>query len=163
MDNFKETESKERTVSSTSSASSVTEYVNEGFEESEVEMSKVISIQVSDDVNFVSNPLAVNSMDRVHEPAKNLQNFSDAPSSEENSTEFIPRGFRKMYLASLIVLMFAACMGMTASYTATAIGDMKKPESSIHPNDDEATWIGSLMAAGALIGGTVGGKLLLVI
>lgn len=151
-------ELKNRTVSSASSASSVTEYVNETFEDSELELSKVVSIQVQN-ADSLSEEMSSDMMDV--KGTKNLREFSDL-SSENLHSSFIPRGFRKMYLAALVVLLFAVCMGVTGTYSATATADMKKPHSSIHPTEDEISWIASLMAVGALIGGTAGGKLDLV-
>lgn len=159
MANVSDRELKNRTASSTSSSSSLTEYVNEAFEESELELSKVVSIHVSSGTTFAENPLASIPFDRdpeTQEP-QTLQDFSDLPRSAADPRGSAPRGFRKMYLAALAVLMFAVCMGVTGTYSATATADMVKPHSSIHPSKDEVTSIGSLMAVGALIGGTAGG------
>ncbi|GIZ05095.1 facilitated trehalose transporter Tret1 [Caerostris extrusa] len=121
-----------RSSSAASSTSSVTEYVNEVFTASELELSKGVIVQVAANTQWVENPL----------------------SDEESGMK---KRKNSMYLAALIVLTFAINMGITATYSATATVDMQKNKASIDPTDDEVTWIGSLMAIGALVGGTAGG------
>ncbi|GFY46659.1 facilitated trehalose transporter Tret1 [Trichonephila inaurata madagascariensis] len=134
-----------RSASATSSTSSITEYVNQVFTESELELSRGVSIQ------YVENPL--NNYEK-----RNLDNVVDfTDDSEDVSILTHVKNMRKMYVAALVVLMFPVCMGITATYSATATMDMKKAHSSIHPTSDQVTWIGSLMAIGALMGGTAGG------
>ncbi|CAL1261333.1 unnamed protein product [Larinioides sclopetarius] len=150
-----------RSSSATSSTSSVTEYVNEVFVESEFELSKGVSIQVTDDTQWGKNPLSDDRND--HKEQKRMDNvvgfLHESEESEDGDKSFLTgvKNIRKMFLAAIIVLLFAVNMGMTATYSATATIDMEKPTSSIHPNEDQVTWIGSLMAIGALIGGTAGG------
>lgn len=160
----KNQESKNRTTSSTSSTSSVTEYVNELYEESELELSKVVSVQVTDGEPTKSHLESTSgSIDNEIKGGKKLQDFSVAPDSSANSTQFFPvvtRGFRKMYLAALIVLFFAACMGATATYSATAGPKMAKSE--LNPTADQISWVASLMPVGALVGGTAGGTYYLI-
>lgn len=160
---------KGRTVSTASSTSSVTEYVNEGFDQSEMhpvyankgygqsyiqEKGKKVVIEVTDDVKFVKNPMGHSSSDPDSD--RSLQNLADFTPEHELSAS-TGKNFKKMYVAALVVLMFAICMGVTATYSATATMDMQKPHSSIHPSPDEVTWIGSLMAVGALVGGGAAG------
>lgn len=155
---IKNQDSKNRTVSSTSSSSSVTEYVNELYEESELELSKVVSIQLAnDDYTTKSSSQSISgSINNDIRLNQNLQEFSKEPDSSVSSSQFITKGFRKLYLAALVVLLFAACMGTTATYTATANPKLKK--SWLHPSNAQLSLVVSLMSIGALIGGTVGGK-----
>lgn len=147
-----------RSTSATSSTSSVTEYVNEVFTESELELSRGVSIHISEDTQYVKNPLSnIPYYEKEKKTLDNVVDFlHDSEELESTDNSFLT-GMRRMYIAALAVLMFPICMGITATYSATATIDMKKPHSSIHPNSDEVTWIGSLMAIGALIGGTAGG------
>ncbi|XP_042896983.1 facilitated trehalose transporter Tret1 [Parasteatoda tepidariorum] len=141
---------KERTTSSTSD-NSITEYVNDAFEDSELQLSKVVSVNVEKDLTWVKNPISDLPESKSN---KNLQNFVDTTESEKCIEEPIALlHIRKMYLAAFVVLLFAVCMGMTATYSATATVDMGKPHSTIKPDDEEISWIGSLMAIGALFGG----------
>lgn len=154
-------ELKNRTTSSTSSNSSVTEYVNELYEESELELSKVVSVQISDDSTTKNSLESTSSgMDNETKKSKKLQDFSQAPDSSTSSSQFVTKGFRKMYLAALIVLSFAACMGATATYSATAGPKLEK--SSLNPTADQLSWVASLMPVGALMGGTAGGTYYLI-
>ncbi|GBM51379.1 Facilitated trehalose transporter Tret1 [Araneus ventricosus] len=150
-----------RSSSATSSTSSVTEYVNEVFTESELELSKGVSIEVTGDTQWIKNPLSdVRNDHREKKSMDNVVGFShDSEESDDGDRSFLTsvKNIRKMFLAAFIVLLFAINMGITATYSATATIDMEKPTSSIHPNEDQETWIGSLMAIGALIGGTAGG------
>ncbi|GFU72032.1 facilitated trehalose transporter Tret1 [Trichonephila clavipes] len=151
-----------RSASTTSSTSSITEYVNQVFTESELGLSRGVSIHISEDTQYVENPL--NSIPYYEKEKTNLDNVVDfTHDSQELDVSILThvKNMRKMYVAALVVLMFPVCMGITATYSATATMDMKKVHSSIHPTSDQVTWIGSLMAIGALIGGTAGGTNLL--
>ncbi|KAF8785553.1 facilitated trehalose transporter Tret1-2 homolog [Argiope bruennichi] len=152
-----------RSSSAASSTSSVTEYVNEVFTESELELSRGVSIQVTDDTQWIKNPLSdVRNDSTQSKGMENVVGFShDSEESDDGDKSFLTsiKNIRKMFVAALIVLLFAINMGITATYSATATTDMEKPSSPIHPDGDQVTWIGSLMAIGALIGGTAGGYL----
>ncbi|XP_035221351.1 facilitated trehalose transporter Tret1-2 homolog isoform X1 [Stegodyphus dumicola] len=162
MEGIEEVSWKRRATSATSSNSSVIEYVNEVFTESELEMSKSVNVEVTENTISVENPLTGVQVDKKDIVVDKKADFSDNvlqdfPVRSGSFQEVIEKGFRNMYLSALVVLLFAICMGVTATYTATATEDMKKKHSSIHPSSDDVTWIGSLMAVGALIGGSAGG------
>lgn len=152
-----ETSNKKRSVSTTSSS----EYVNEGFENTELESKTSVTIQENNDLQWVKNPFdgTVRNVEDGTKDTKRLQNFSGVSSNEESTDVLLPTGFRKMYVAALVVLVFAICMGVTASYSATATADMEKPHSSVQPTKDEISLISSLVTVGALFGGTAGGKI----
>ncbi|KAG8198778.1 hypothetical protein JTE90_007088 [Oedothorax gibbosus] len=149
---------KVRTVSSTSSTN---EYDNPGFDyASEGNLSKTnraVSIEVADDLQFVRNPLATDSISD-NKQLHNVADFTQEVSGSSSTGQKHPlSGISRMYLAALVVLLFAVCMGITGTWSATATMDMQKRHSSIHPSPDEVTWIGSLMTIGALIGGGAAG------
>ncbi|GIY14318.1 facilitated trehalose transporter Tret1 [Caerostris darwini] len=152
-----------RSSSAASSTSSVTEYVNEVFTASELELSKGVIVQVAANTQWVENPLSDVPYEESEMKKKKLGNVVDFSTDDEEfdvgEKSFLTgvKNIRKMYLAALIVLTFAINMGITATYSATATVDMQKNKASIDPTDDEVTWIGSLMAIGALVGGTAGG------
>lgn len=83
-----------------------------------------------------------------------MENQTDSNSLPTKSKN----GVRKMYFAAAAALSFAAAMGMACGYSASATADMKRKSSPVHPNEDQETWIGSILALGALIGGIFAGK-----
>lgn len=148
----------------TTSSSSTNEYDNPGFdyasEGSLSKTSKDVAIEVTGDLQFIKNPLAHSSSN----DSKQLQNIADFTQDESGSSSTGPKsrssGISRMYVAALVVLLFAVCMGITGTWSATATMDMKKKHSSLHPSPDEVTWIGSLMTVGALVGGGAAGIVL---
>jgi len=52
-------------------------------------------------------------------------------------------------------------IGLSTAYTSPAISSMSEENSTlrIESNGDEASWIGSLMPLGAMLGGIIGGTL----
>lgn len=76
----------------------------------------------------------------------------------ELTTRMKPPKIRKMYFAALSCLLLALSMGLATGYSAPATYDMQfRPDSSLKPTEDEVTWIGSILALGAMIGGLVAG------
>lgn len=62
-------------------------------------------------------------------------------------------------LASLALAIAALIEGYSSGYTSPALASMTHANSSIPVNDQQASWIGSLMPLNALIGGIVGGSI----
>jgi facilitated trehalose transporter len=63
-------------------------------------------------------------------------------------------------LASLALAIAAMIEGYSSGYTSPALASMTSPNSTIPVNDQEASWIGSLMPLNALLGGIVGGTII---
>ncbi|KAG8181509.1 hypothetical protein JTE90_018746 [Oedothorax gibbosus] len=69
-----------------------------------------------------------------------------------------PPKIRKMYLAAVSALLMAVVMGITTGYSAPATYDMTtRNSSSIKPSKNSVTWIGSVLALGAMCGGLFAG------
>lgn len=62
-------------------------------------------------------------------------------------------------LASLALAIAALIEGYSSGYTSPALASMTQANSSIPVNDQQSSWIGSLMPLNALIGGIVGGSI----
>ncbi|XP_049866386.1 facilitated trehalose transporter Tret1-like isoform X2 [Pectinophora gossypiella] len=66
----------------------------------------------------------------------------------------------KQILASFVANLGTINTGMAFGFSATALPQMKKEDSSIHITEDEASWIASLSAAGTPIGCVLSGYLM---
>lgn len=66
---------------------------------------------------------------------------------------------RFMYIAAFASLILAIPMGLAVGYSAPATYDMEfRANSMVKPTKSEITWIGSMLAVGATIGGIFAGK-----
>ena len=63
-------------------------------------------------------------------------------------------------LASLALAIAAMIEGYSSGYTSPALASMTHPNSTIPVNDQQASWIGSLMPLNALLGGIFGGSII---
>lgn len=89
-------------------------------------------------------------------PGKPLRNFAEEEMTI--STERKAAKIRPMYLSALSCLLMAVSMGLATGYSAPATYDMEFRNSSIvKPNKSQITWIGSMLALGAMIGGLLAG------
>lgn len=82
--------------------------------------------------------------------------------NEESDSEFIRQKFRyknigTQVIASLSVSLGSMIVGFMSAYTATATASMESGEAGITIDDEQASWIGSLMPLSALFGGILGG------
>ncbi|XP_054716952.1 facilitated trehalose transporter Tret1-like [Uloborus diversus] len=64
-------------------------------------------------------------------------------------------GYKKLTFAASAPLMNAVSVGIASTYSSTATEGMKS--SYLHPNDDQVSWIGSLLPLSAILGGIVAG------
>jgi facilitated trehalose transporter len=64
-------------------------------------------------------------------------------------------------MAAIAVSFGSLIVGLASAYTSPAIASMNEPNSTlfIELEGEEASWIGSLMPLGALVGGILGGTL----
>lgn len=63
-------------------------------------------------------------------------------------------------MAAIAVSLGSMIIGFGSAYTSTALPTMNEENNStlvIHPDGHEASWIGSLLPLGALLGGICGG------
>lgn len=76
-----------------------------------------------------------------------------------------PVGFQKFYAAALLACLGSVSLGSSMGYSSPALLSMDRPNSTFNwpdPGNDESTeesksWVGSIMALGALFGGLVAG------
>lgn len=84
----------------------------------------------------------------------------DSTINLEDGTYEPPRKVRKMYFAAFSALLMAVAMGIAVGYSAPATYDMTtRPQSPIKPTKDDITWIGSVLAIGAMTGGLLAGPI----
>ncbi|XP_021940958.1 facilitated trehalose transporter Tret1-like isoform X2 [Zootermopsis nevadensis] len=63
-------------------------------------------------------------------------------------------------LAALSVSLGSMIVGFASAYTSPALESMDAANSTVHPDMQEKSWIGSLMPLSALLGGLAGGPLI---
>ncbi|ROT66788.1 gastric caeca sugar transporter [Penaeus vannamei] len=77
----------------------------------------------------------------------------------------LPNLARKMYiitqvLAAVSVSIGSMAVGFSAAYTSPALASLDAPNSTLTVNEDQKSWIGSLMPLSALTGSFIGGYLI---
>lgn len=87
-----------------------------------------------------------------------IPSFPDTSKSGPASRKSRGRLFPQV-LASLALAIAALIEGYSSGYTSPALASMTQANSTIPVNDQQASWIGSLMPLNALIGGIVGGSI----
>lgn len=127
--------------------------------ESSMALSPVMSI----DSKSVDN-MAIDSETESHRSEK--KQTTNDPSTTYTSSYQMEQANRKsrgrlfpQVLASLALAIAALIEGYSSGYTSPALASMTQSNSSIPVNDQQASWIGSLMPLNALIGGIVGGSI----
>ncbi|CAG7836084.1 unnamed protein product [Allacma fusca] len=118
-----------------------------------------------------SNVVAIISIEPTLDESKNYALKDNYDTSTEISTDGseviipVPQTRTKLWpqvLASVSVSLGNMIIGLISAYTSPALASMSSPNSTLHISidGDEASWIGSLMPLGALIGGIIGGALI---
>ncbi|GFT94543.1 hypothetical protein NPIL_96131 [Nephila pilipes] len=116
-------------------------------------------------MEFITSPgadiMTYGSSKRRKSTAIALKNpVDEGPTIHLEDGTFGPsRKMRKMYFAAFSALLMAVAMGIAVGYSAPATYDMTtRPLSPIQPTKDDITWIGSVLAIGAVSGGLLAGK-----
>ncbi|CAK1604498.1 unnamed protein product [Parnassius mnemosyne] len=81
------------------------------------------------------------------------------PTSQKPSKAGRGKAYRQV-LASFVANLGTMNTGMAFGFSATALPQLKSPDSSIHITENQASWIASLSAAGTPIGCIVSGYLM---
>lgn len=116
-----------------------------------------------------SNVAAMIAIEPTLDESKNygIKDSYDSEVSTDGSEVIIttPKSRTKLWpqvLASVSVSLGNMIIGLISAYTSPALASMSSENSTLHIKIDgeEASWIGSLMPLGALIGGIIGGALI---